>query len=107
MESRSAYSIRACSTSSLVLAMAASRASGEVEQEQQERLLRVEPVLGLIPHHRMRSVDHLGGDLLAAVRGQAVHDDHAVAGDLDELLVELVALEHKRALVGLGLPSHA
>ena len=30
--------------------------------------------LRLVPHDRLRPVEHLGGDLLAAVRGQAVQD---------------------------------
>ena len=33
---------------------------------------------GLLPHERLRPVDHLGRDLFAAVRGQAVHE-HRVA----------------------------
>ena len=40
-------------------------ASGDAEQAEQQGLLRVQAVLGLVPHHRPRSVDHLVGDLLA------------------------------------------
>ena len=29
-----------------------------------QRLLRVEPVLRLVPHHGLRAIDHLGGDLV-------------------------------------------
>ena len=46
-----------------------------VEQERQQRLLRVQPVLGLVEHDARRPVDHRGGDLLAAMGRQAVHDD--------------------------------
>ena len=48
----------ACSTSSFARATPA--ASGQVEQHEQERLLRVEPVLRLVPHGRARAVDDLG-----------------------------------------------
>ena len=46
-----------------------------IVEEDQDRLLDVAAVLGLVPDHRLRAVDHLGGDLLAAVRGQAVQHD--------------------------------
>jgi hypothetical protein len=39
-----------------------------------ESLLHVQPVFSLVPHHRLRAVDDLGGDLFAAVRRQAVHE---------------------------------
>ena len=45
------------------------------DQEFQQRLLRVQAVLGLVPHYALRAVDHLGGDFLAAVRRQAVHEE--------------------------------
>ena len=44
-------------------------------QPHQERLLRVEAVLGLVPHDALRAVDHLSLDLVAAVGGQAVDED--------------------------------
>ena len=47
---------------------------------QQQRLLRVEPVLGLVPHRRLRPVDHRVGHFLAAMRGQAVEEDRARRG---------------------------
>ena len=40
---------------------------------------RVHPVRRLLPDERLRAVDHLGRDLLAPVRGQAVHE-HRVVG---------------------------
>ena len=39
----------------------------------EQRLLGVQPVLGLVPDDALRAVDDLGGDLLAAVGRQAVH----------------------------------
>ena len=41
----------------------------------QQRLLRVQPVLGLVPHDALRPVDDVGADLLAAVGRQAVQHD--------------------------------
>ena len=43
-----------------------------LQQPHQQRLLRVQPVLGLVPHRAVRAVDHLVGDLVAAVRRKAV-----------------------------------
>jgi len=37
--------------------------------------LRVQAVFRLVEHHRLRPVDHLVGDFLAAVGRQAVHED--------------------------------
>jgi hypothetical protein len=44
------------------------------QQVLHQGLLHVHAVLGLVPDHRLRAVDDLGGDLLAAVRRQAVHE---------------------------------
>src|SRR4051795_3926259 len=52
-------------------------------QQRQNGLLRVQAVLRLVEDDRMWSVHHLVGDLLAAVRRQAVHDDHVRPGKRD------------------------
>ncbi len=36
----------------------------------QDALLGVQAVLGLVEHDRLRTVDHLGGHFLAAMRGR-------------------------------------
>jgi hypothetical protein len=41
----------------------------------QHALLRVQPVLRLIEHHRLGPIDHLRRHFLPAMRGQAVHED--------------------------------
>ena len=51
-----------------------------LEQPHQQRLLRVQAVLRLVPDHALRAVEHLVGDLLAAVRGQAVQHDRVGVG---------------------------
>src|SRR6266550_4367160 len=40
-----------------------------------QRLLRVQAVLGLVPHGRLRPVENVFRDLLAVVRGEAVQND--------------------------------
>ena len=60
----------------------------------QYALLRVQAVFGLVEHHRLRAVDHLVGDLLAAMRGQAVHEDRIILGQRHQLRIDLIGLEH-------------
>src|SRR5690242_20428359 len=62
--------------------------SGEAPGE--DALLRVEAVLRLIPDHRLRSVDHAGADLLAALRREAVHEDRVGLGGGHQPLVDAV-----------------
>jgi hypothetical protein len=45
------------------------------QQPHQQRLLRVQAVLRLVPDHALRAVDDLGIHLVAAVGGQAVDED--------------------------------
>ena len=59
--------------------VAPTRPRGPPQQPGQQRLLRVQPVLGLVEHRAGRAVHHLVGDLLAAVRRQAVQHDRAAA----------------------------
>src|SRR5580693_2673814 len=59
----------------------------------QNPLLRVQPVLGLVEHHRLRAVDHLVGDLLAAMGRQAVHEDGVGLGARHQPRIDLIALE--------------
>ena len=51
-----------------------------VQAPGQQRLLRVQAVLGLVEDHRLRPVDHLVGHLLAAMRRQAVHEQRVGLG---------------------------
>src|SRR6185312_2523705 len=48
------------------------RLSAEAPGE--DALLSVEAVLGLVPHHRLRPVDHPRRHLLAALGGKAMHE---------------------------------
>src|SRR5512145_30649 len=80
------------------------RAAEELEDD---RLLRVQPVLRLVERDRPRAVEHGVGDLLPAVRGQAVHDEGGRFGEAEHRLVELVAAERLEPLLALRLLSHA
>src|SRR5689334_10720539 len=61
-----------------------------VETPGQNALLRVEAVFGLVEHDRLRTVDHLIGDFLAAMGGQAVHEDGITLGQRHQLAVDLI-----------------
>ena len=67
----------------------------------QDALLRVQAVLGLVEHHRLRAVDHLVGDLLAAMRGQAVHEDRLRLGERHQLGIDLIGLEQIVAMLAV------
>src|SRR5438477_12596480 len=54
------------------------------EQELQQRLLRVQPVLGLIPDRRALAVQDPGADLLAGMGRQAVQRNGVVARLLEQ-----------------------
>jgi hypothetical protein len=67
----------------------------------------VHPVLGLVPDDRLRPVDHLGLDLLAAMRRQAVHEERVGARRGHHLGVDAPVGEGDPALGVLGLVAHA
>src|SRR5262249_10735972 len=85
--------------------------SGIVERASQQLedhgLLDVQAVLRLVEHDRARPVEHAVGDLLAAMGGQAVHDQCGRLGEAEQPLAELVATEGLAALLALGLLPHA
>src|SRR5438876_12328502 len=76
------------------------------EQVEDHGFLRVQAVLRLVQHDRARAVEDRVGDLLAAVRGQAVHDERARLGEADQRVVELVAAEGLLPLHLLRLLPH-
>src|SRR5262245_56934002 len=63
------------------------------EQLQDDALLCVQTVLGLVEDHTPRPVRHGIGDLFPTVRRQAVHDECAWRGKAEQSLAHLVALE--------------
>src|SRR3546814_7084827 len=50
------------------------RSSQFLQRPEQDRLLRMDAVLGLVPDARARAVDHRVDHFLAAVRGQAMKE---------------------------------
>ena len=53
----------------------------------------MQPILGLIEHHRLRAVDHFRRHLLAAVGGQAVHEDGLGPRKPHKPGIDLIGLE--------------
>ena len=49
-------------------------ATPSAQTPREDALLRVQPVLRLVEHDRTGTVDHLGGNLLAAMRRQTMHE---------------------------------
>src|SRR5881409_2856780 len=76
------------------------------QQRQDDRLLGVETVLRLVEGDRVRAVEHRVGDLLAAMGGQAVHDQHRGLREAHDRLVDLVAAERDRKSTRLN-SSHS
>src|SRR4051812_24467188 len=77
------------------------------DDERHERLLGVQAVLPPGPGRRARSVQHRLCDLLAVVRGEAVHDDRAVRGDRNHPVVDAEAGEVAQAFLALLVLAHA
>src|SRR5262245_10203794 len=68
------------------------------EQQRQQRLLRMQAVLRLVPHGRPRAVEHVRRDLLARVGGEAVQNDRVRAREAEQRVVEAVRLQVAEAL---------
>ena len=65
----------------LIRARRVARNSALRQHLDEQGLLRVQAVLGLIEDHRDRRLDHFVADLLAAMRGEAVHEERAGLGE--------------------------
>ena len=81
-------------------------ALGAAEQHEDDGLLGVHAVFGLVEDDRLRAVEDGVGDLGVAVRGQAVHEDGVRLGVGHQLFVDLVGLEDGGALGGFVLEAH-
>src|SRR5207247_1004129 len=73
----------------------------------QQSLLCVQPVFRFVPHHALRSVDDLGGDFLAAMCGQAVHEHRVGFCRVHHPRVDHPAGEGSRSLFVLSFETHA
>src|SRR5881296_3824877 len=76
------------------------------EEPGQDRLLRMQTVLGLIEYDRLGPVDHLLGDLESSMGRKAVHHDRVLLRVVEEGGVDLVQAEHLLALLLLFLLAH-
>ncbi len=57
----------------------------------------MQAVLCLVEHNRLRTVDHVVGYLLAAMRWQAMHEDRAAIGRCHKFGVDLIGRQHLTA----------
>lgn len=78
-----------------------------VDHEREQRLLCVEPVLGLIPDRRLLPVQHLRRDFLAVVGGKAVEDDRLPSCGAKKVGIDPVAGEINAAACVLAFVPHA
>ena len=67
----------------------------------------MQPVLGLVPDGRLGAVEHVLGDLLAVVRGEAVEDDRIGAREREERVVDPVRGEIRAPALRFLLLAHA
>ncbi len=77
------------------------------EEHQQESLLRVHAVFGLVEDDGLRSVEDGVGDFGVAMRGEAVHEDGIGLSVRHQCFVDLIWLEDWSTLGHLMLESHA
>src|SRR6476659_3040171 len=77
------------------------------DHEREQGLLRVQAVLGLVPDRRARPVEHVLGDLLAVVGGEAVEDYRVVIREPDELGVDAEPFQVAQPPLALFLLAHA
>src|SRR5690348_6841711 len=76
------------------------------DEQLEQRLLSMAPVLRLVPDALARAVEDLLGDLLARVRGQAVQSDGVRRRAVQQRVVDAVAVERGAALVRRVLIAH-
>ena len=75
----------------------------DVQAPGEQTLLGMQAIFRLVEHHRLRSVDHLVGNLLAAMRRQAVHEQCVRLGLRHQAGIDLVALEHVVAVLAVAV----
>ena len=70
-------------------------------------LLRMHAVLGFVPHHGLRAIDHIGHHFFATVRGQAVHEEGIGLGGGHHLAVHEPVGKGFFSCVVFSLKAHA
>ena len=61
---------------------------------------------GLDPHPAAGPIDHVGGDLLTSMSGEAVQEHGSVLSRAHQPFVDLEPLEGTEALITFGLLAH-
>ena len=61
----------------------------------------MQAVLGLVPHRRLRTVDHLRRHLIAAMGGEAMHEDRILVSFSNHLAIDLEGTERRIAPVSV------
>ena len=84
-----------------------SRVEGPATSQLEQRLLRMAAVLGLVPDPLAVAVEHLGRDLLARMRGEAVQRERARRRAVEQRVVDAVGRERRAARAGGRLVAHA
>src|SRR5665213_2748130 len=79
---------------------------GSAQAPGKDALLRVQAVLGLLPHRRARPVDDLGGDFLVAMGGQAMHEDGVGLRLGHQRRIDAIGPEHGAALFLVLVLAH-
>src|SRR5215468_1089989 len=67
--------------------------TGSRQAPGEDALLRMQAVLRLVEHHRLRSIDYFGGHFLAAMGRQAMHEDGVRLGLFHQPLIDLIAAQ--------------
>ena len=62
---------------------------------QQDRLLRMQAILGFVIDNRLGSIDHVIRDFLAAVCWQAVHEDRARIGSCQQFGIDTIGFQKR------------
>src|SRR5919108_2466375 len=75
------------------------------ETPREDPLLRVQPILRLVPDHRLWAIDDPGGHLFPALCWQAMHKDSIGLGMRHQVLVNPVRSQHVVA-IGASLHPH-
>ena len=66
----------------------------------------MQAILGLVPHHALRAIEHLGGDFFTAVRGQTMQEDGVRCRQCHEWRVDLIQRKSEGTLRLLLLLPH-
>ena len=78
----------------------------DLEEEGEGAAGGVEAIVGLLEHHRLGTVDDVGGHLDPSICGQTVHEHRRRIGERHHVGVDGVALELLHPLLLLGLLAH-